>query len=173
MIQISTIAKTYAESLFNSDSNYTEILSGLNTVLEVVKSSDEFVQTIQNPSISIDTKFEIIDEVFSSELDNKIINFLKILVEKNRFSDFEQIVIEYSNLLDELNNVKKVDVISAIELNEEQKQKTIKKLESKLQKNIKINWTLNKDIIGGLVIKIDDDVIDNSLKNKLEKLSKI
>ena len=47
------------------------------------------------------------------------------------------------------------------------------KLHTRLQKNIIANWTTDENIIGGLIIKIDDDIIDNSLKNKLEKLSKI
>lgn len=170
---VSAIAKTYANSLIESDTNYNDILSDLNTVLDIIKNSKDFVQVMQNPAISTDTKYEIIDEIFKQELSEKVLNFIKILVEKNRFNEFEQIVQAYSNKLDTINNLKRIEVISAVELSEEQKQRVIEKLQQKLQKNIFVNWTQNKNIIGGLVLKIDDDVIDSSLKNKLEKLSKI
>lgn len=171
--QITTSAITYANSLAEADKNYDEILSDLNTVYEVIKSSKDFVLTMENPTISIDTKYEIIDEIFKKELNEKVLNFIKILVEKNRFNEFEQIIQAYSNEIDEINNVKKVEIVSAVELSELQKQKIIERLQTRLQKDVKVNWTTNTEIIGGLVIKIDDNIIDTSLKNKLNKLSKI
>lgn len=170
MTKVSTSAITYAKSLFEADNN---ALSDLNTVLDVIKSSKEFELTMLNPSISLQTKYEIIDEIFKKELDEKVLNFIKILVEKNRFNEFNQIIQAYSDELDNMNNIKRVEVVSAVELSDEQKQKTIEKLQMRLNKEVKVNWALDTNIIGGLVIKIDDDIIDTSLKNKLDKLSKI
>lgn len=170
MTKVSTSAITYAKSLFEADNN---ALSDLNTVLDVIKSSKEFELTMLNPSISLQTKYEIIDEIFKKELDEKVLNFIKILVEKNRFNEFNQIIQAYSDELDNMNNIKRVEVISAVELSDEQKQKTIEKLQIRLNKEVKVNWALDTNIIGGLVIKIDDDIIDTTLKNKLDKLSKI
>jgi F-type H+-transporting ATPase subunit delta len=171
--QISALAKTYAHSLIEVDENYNDILSDLSTVNDVILSSNDFRQTMNNPSVSLKTKYEIIDEIFKKELNEKVLNFIKILIDKNRFNDFEQIVQAYSNEINEINNVKLVQVVSAVELSDNQKQNTIEKLKARLNKDIKVNWILDKKIIGGLVVKIDDDVIDMSLKNKLDKLSKI
>lgn len=167
---VSTTAITYAKSLLEADNN---ALSGLNAVSNIINSSKYFVFVMENPTISQETKFEIIDEVFKNELDEKVLNFLKILVEKNRFKEFDQIYQAYTNEVDKINNLKRVEVISAVQLSKEQKQKTKERLQTRLQKNVEINWTLDKEIIGGLVIKIDDNIIDSSLKNKLDKLSKI
>lgn len=169
-MKVSTSAITYAKSLFEADNN---ALSDLNTVLDVINSSKEFELTMLNPSVSLQIKYEIIDEIFKKELNEKVLNFIKILVEKNRFNELNQIIQAYSNELDEMNNIKRVEVVSAVELSDEQKQKTIEKLKMRLNKEVKANWTLDTNIIGGLVIKIDDDIIDTSLKNKLDKLSKI
>lgn len=168
-----TTAKTYAESLIQADNNYQAVLNDLNTITEIMGKAPDLVLALENPSISLQTKFEIIDEVFKNQVGEKITNFLKILVDKKRFKELNEIIIAYSENIDEINNIKRVEVISAVELSDEQKQKTIEKLQKRLQKNVIAKWTLNDEIIGGLVIKIDDDVIDSSLKNKLEKLSKI
>lgn len=170
MTKVSTSAITYANSLFEADNN---ALPDLNTVLDVINSSKDFKITMLNPSISLQIKYEILDEIFKKELSEKVLNFIKILVEKNRFNEFEQIVQAYSDEVDQNNNIKRVEIVSAVELSDNQKQKAIEKLEARLQKTVKVGWTVDTSIIGGLIIKIDDDVIDTSLKNKLDKLSKI
>lgn len=170
MTKVSTSAITYAKSLFEADNN---ALPDLNTVLDVINSSKDFKITMLNPSISLQIKYEILDEIFKKELSEKVLNFIKILVEKNRFNEFEQIVQAYSDEVDQNNNIKRVEIVSAVELSDNQKQKAIEKLEARLQKTVKVGWTVDTSIIGGLIIKIDDDVIDTSLKNKLDKLSKI
>ncbi len=174
--QISTSAKNYADSLIQVGKDgiisYDTILKDLNIVKEIIAESDELVKVMDNPAISINAKNEIIDSVFSNQISDKIINFLKILIDKNRFNELEQIILSYSNEVDNINNIKRVKVFSAVEITPDRKQRLIEKLQNKLQKNIAVDWLTDKDIIGGLVIKIDDDVIDNSLKNKLESLSK-
>lgn len=170
MTKVSTSAITYANSLFEADNN---ALPDLNTVLDVINSSKDFKITMLNPSISLQIKYEILDEILKKELSEKVLNFIKILVEKNRFNEFEQIVQAYSDEVDQNNNIKRVEIVSAVELSDNQKQKAIEKLEARLQKTVKVGWTVDTSIIGGLIIKIDDDVIDTSLKNKLDKLSKI
>ena len=69
--------------------------------------------------------------------------------------------------------MKSVKIVSAIELNEDYKNLIITKLSAKLKKNIHADWQINSDIIAGLVIYVDDHVIDTSIKNKLDSLSKI
>ena len=170
---MSISTQMYAESLIQTGFEPEIVMQNLNTVKEIIESSTELQDAIKNPSIKIDTKFEIIDEIFKTHIDEKIINFLKILVSKDRFSELNGIIDAYSNKTDEINNIKRAEVISAIELSDEQKQKIVDKLQNKLQKTVIPTWNTNEDIIGGLVIKIDDDVIDNSLKNKLERISKV
>ncbi len=171
--QISKSAITYANSLIEADNNYEQILNDLRTVQNITSQSKEFNEVMLNPTISVSTKNEIIDEIFKNQINEKVINFLKILADKKRFSELNEIISAYSEKVDEINNIKRVEVISVVELSEEQKRQTVEKLQNRLQKNVVVQWTKNADIIGGLVIKIDDDIIDSSLKNKLEKLSKI
>lgn len=174
--QISLSARNYADALVklgqDGQISYDDILKNLEIVKEIASGSQDLVNVLENPSISDETKYSIINEVFKNHVDKKIIDFIKILIEKKRFNEFNGIVEAYSVELDKINNIKRVEVISAIDLNDETKKRIIDKLQNKLQKNVIAEWQKNENIIGGLVIKIDDDVIDSSLKNKLENLSK-
>ena len=174
--QISTSAKNYAASLIQVGKDgvmtYDAILNDLNTVMDITSESTELVSVMENPAISINSKNEIIDSVFANQISDKIINFLKILIDKKRFYEIDQIIQCYKTEVDKINNIQQVEVVSAVELTDDRKERLTEKLKSKLNKQVKVNWILDNDIIGGLIIKINDDVIDNSLKNKLETLSK-
>ena len=71
-----------------------------------------------------------------------------------------------------LNNIVKPQIISAVELNEEQKNRIINKLQTKLSKIIQPEYEIKPDIIGGLIIEIDDRTIDCSLKTKFDNMKK-
>ncbi len=156
------IAKTYANSL--SDGG----LNDLQTVMTILESSNELNTVLTSPIIH--KKQEIIDEVFKNEIGSEVLNLLKILADKGRFSEFKNIFEEYKKLQDEKNGVKSVTVISAIELKDEYKSQITDALAKRINKKINAAWQINPEIIGGLVVKIDDDIIDTSIKNKLDNL---
>ena len=175
-IQISLTAKNYADALVKIGQDnvlsYSDILYNLESVKEICESSNEFDNVLKNPAVSDDVKYSIIDEVFKKDINEKIIDFIKVLIEKKRFNEFNGIVEAYRDELDIINNIQRVSVTSAVPLNDDMKQRITDKLQKRLQKNILADWQIDNEIIGGLVIKINDDVIDSSLKNKLENLSK-
>jgi F-type H+-transporting ATPase subunit delta len=168
---VQTSAKTYANSLIQVSDDYDAILKNLDILAEIIKSSGELSKVVSNPSIALQTKFDIVDAVFKNQISDEIINFLKIVTEKGRFNELEQIIQAYKDEVDNIKNVKRVEVISVVELSEEQKQRLIEKLEKRINAKVLVDWKKNEDIIGGLVVKFDDNVIDTSLRNKLEKLS--
>lgn len=171
------IAKRYAESLIElaNDGKMSNelILSNLYAVNDVLQNSEELEEILENPTISEQIKKDIIAEVFANEnIDDLIKNFLKILVERGRFSAFSNILEAYKSELDKINNLSRVSVTSAIELDEAMKSRIKQKIEEKLKKTVIPEWKINSEIIAGLVVKIGDTVIDNSLRNKLNNLSK-
>ncbi len=174
--KITSIAKNYADSLIklgeSGTLDYKEIFENLNTVTDILENSPDLVFVIENPSVPDIKKYELIDAIFVNQVNSYIKNFIKILIEKRRFKEFKGITAAYFEKFDEINNLKRVEIISATDLNEEIKNKITDKLNKKLNKNISAVWHTDKDIIAGLVIKVDDNVIDTSLKNKLENLNK-
>ena len=175
-VKISTSAKNYANSLLQVGKDgvmsYDDILNDLNTVKEIVSSSTELTQVMENPAVANNTKYEILDSVFLGQINDKLVNFLKVLIDKNRFSEFSQIKADYEIKLDDVNKIQAVEITSAVELSEEYRERILQKLSEKLQKNIRPNWKVDENIIAGLIYRINDNVIDTSIKSKLDKLNK-
>ena len=91
---------------------------------------------------------------------------------RQRVNLLPQIKDEFLKELEILKNIVRVDVISAFELSDDKKNYVNERLAEKLDKNIITNWQIDENIIAGLVFNINDLVIDNSVRHKLEKLSK-
>ena len=174
--KISLSAKNYSQALIELEKDgqisFDEINNDLNKISEILNMSEELKQVLENPSVSTEVKCEIVNEVFQKDISSQIMNFLKILIDKKRFNEFNQIKADFEDKLDKINNIQSVEIVSAVELNEDYRNTIVQKLAEKLQKNIRPIWQVNEDIIAGLIYKINDDVIDSSIKNKLDKLNK-
>ena len=170
------IAQRYSDAIVEIAKDGKLTYSKISTDLELVKNtlvqSKDLDEFLVNPITSIEDKKEIIDRVFSGEIDGLIVNFLKVLIDKNRFSVFGEVLNAYNKALDCVNNISRIHVESAVEMTEDAKNKLKEKLETKLKKNVVLDLKINPEIIAGLVIKMGDNIVDVSLKHKLEDLSK-
>lgn len=170
------IAERYANALVEiakeGKLTFSKIGEDLNTIKEILNQSKDLNDVLINPLVSIEQKKEVIDKVFSKEIDAITVNFIKVLVDKDRFDAFNEVLDAYNIALDNINNISRINVTSAVEMSDEAKAKLKNKLETKLKKNVIMDLNINADIIAGLVIRIGDNIIDMSLKHKFEDLSK-
>lgn len=172
---ISAISKVYATALMDvaaEDNSYEKIESQFGEIEEVFNSSDDLRIVMTNSSISTEKKIQIVSEIFEGKIEKKLLNFLKILVEKNRFNEISAIRKSFSDKVQQLSNKKTVEITSPIKLNFENKTNVLFKLEHKFNCEILPIWKIDKSLIAGLTFKYDDCVIDTSLRAKLENLSK-
>ena len=79
---------------------------------------------------------------------------------------------EFQKEFEEENNVVRVGVTSAIDLSDDRKNDIRNRIADKLKKNVVVNWTVDNNIIAGLVFNINETIIDNSIRHKLDNLSK-
>lgn len=174
--QITSIANNYADGIIKyaeGDSvKLDKILVDLELIKEILAGSPDLDEVLKNPSISSNIKNEIIDRVFTDLIEANEKNFLKILIDKNRFSEFNNIISAIKHKLEDIKGEKSVIITSAVPLDDETKMNIINKLEKRLEKSILPEWKENADIIGGLVIQAGDDVVDMSLLQRLDNLSK-
>ena len=167
------IATRYAKSLFElNEQNKLDnsvVWQNLENIKIILESSKELYEALVNPIISAGDKEAVINSIFEKDTDETMRNFLKLLVRKNRFNLIFDVVKIYNSLLDKLNNISKVEVVSAIELNDEYKNQIKEKLAQVLKKEIIVNYNVNNSILAGLVYKMGDDVFDTSLAGKINR----
>ena len=153
-------AKRYALALIEvSRSNLSETKSDLSTINEIIFNNESLKAFFLHPVVSLMDKKQTFIEGFEGKINQKTLNFILTLLEENRFGIFPLIFELYIKESDKLNNIASVEVISAIELDNTQKESLSLKLGQKLQKSANITYSIDSSIIGGLVVKYEDNMI--------------
>ena len=171
------IAKRWAIALMDlaqEEKNISkeDILDDLREIAETIKSSEELSNVINNPSISTEEKQVVLCKLFQNSIMPIVYNFVFALNLRKRVSIISEIAKEFEKELERLKNIAHVNVTSAIELNSERKEQIKTKIAEKLNKDVIVEWGIDSDIIAGLIFNIDEMIIDNSIRHKLEDLSK-
>ena len=171
------IAKRWAKALLelvqeDEGVSKDEVLSDLKQIVEVIDSSPELSDVINNPAISTEEKQIVLCKLFQNSVLPVVYNFLIALNLKKRVSIIPQIAEEFSKELDDINNIAHVSITSAIELDDNRKEDIKNKISQKINKNVVPDWKVDNSIIGGLIFDIDELIIDNSVRHKLQDLSK-
>ena len=167
------VAKKYTQALVEVTTNSIDkTYEDLTLVKEVIFDNQEFKTFFLHPVISLKDKKETIKESLGKNIDEKVLNFLETLLDENRLNIFNTIFELFKVKMDEIKNKQKINVISAIDLDDEDKQNLINKLNEKLSKEVILDCQKDENIIGGLVLKLNDKIVDLSLKTKFNNLKK-
>lgn len=172
------IARNYAQALIElagSDLALQEIfLSEIKTINESIFQIKNAKQIFENPAISKDEKKEIINKLFSQKVNQKILNFLFLLIDKQRFSLLPEIQDHLNKLVNKSRGIVIAEVSSASEIDPVTLENLRQRLESILGKKEKvtIESKIESDLIGGLKVKIEDLVYDGSIRGRLENLKR-
>jgi F-type H+-transporting ATPase subunit delta len=167
------IATTYANSLFEvakEINKIDEIYNELTFVIDNFKNEKDFYQFFIAPKVSKAKRKEVIENVYANKVSKEIINFLKLLLDKNRESEIFPIKLFFDDLIDKSRNVKRVTIESVLELTDEHKKKLITKLSKLTESEIIIENVIKPEILGGIIMRIDNEVIDDSLVSKLNSI---
>lgn len=170
------VAKRWAKALIELTSedaslSGNEVLRTLREAAETFDSSEELKEVINNPSISVEEKQIVLSKIFQDKIIPVVYNFLFVLNLRKRLNIINEIADEYEKEIEHLNNIVRVNVVSAIDIEDEKKQDIKSRLEDKLHKEVKTNFDTNSDIIAGLLFNVNGTVVDNSIRHKLDKLS--
>lgn len=169
------LAQRYSNALLElADENLTKdsILDQISDIQTSINNSEDMRKVIYSPVISTDEKKNLLAQIFSGTISNTVLNFMKLLVDKNRFEIFDSIVNEYQNKINKEKGVLSLKITSAIVLNDHEKAMIKVKLQKVLNKELELEWNVNSDIIGGLIFEANDNIIDCSLQHKLMEIQK-
>lgn len=169
------IAEPYAEAMMSvaQSQNLTEKFGeDARALIELIKSSPELQKFLGDPLVTAGKRKEVIRQVVGDQVHSLMMNFLMLLVDKKRILFLETICQEYLNRLRELNQTVLAEVTSAVELSEEQKQSVREKVKSVSgAREVELATKVDRDLIGGVIIKVGSQVFDASLRGQLRRIS--
>jgi F-type H+-transporting ATPase subunit delta len=175
MPRISVVAKNYSKALFLA-AKKNNSLDKVAGELEIFKEnfSTSFAHELKNPVIAKNDLVKIISQVSEKfKLGNLTSNFFASIIRNRRLNLFPEIYEEFSRLIKLEKNILEVELISPAKTNKEQLEKVKNFVEKKYPgKKVAIKEVVQRQIMGGLQIKIGSELIDVSLKNQLESLKK-
>ena len=170
----SKVSKRYAKALFSlgqEDGNFGEYGQNLFEFVKFFQDNEDFRKVVSNPIFALEDRRKILEVVLErSDFSGLMKNFLNLLLDKNRIEAIEAIADTYSTLTDEVSGVAKAEILTAMPLKDEVLERIKKSLEGLTAKKIKSEVREDKDLIGGIVVRIGDLVLDGSVRAQLEGL---
>lgn len=167
------VAAKYSQALFKlgrDKDNLLELKEAAAEFWQLVQDNEDLNNLLFHQRIMPEDKKRVINKLFSEELHEDILHFIFVLIEKRREYFLESIIKEFNILVDQAESILHVEVTSAVELKESQLDKLRSKLDSLLDYNIQIKNKIDEDIIAGLVLKVEDYIIDGSMRSELNSL---
>ncbi len=147
-----------------------EIEKEFGEVAIVFDDNHDFVKLLSNPRIPTYDRIRVLDDVFGKRIQPHLLSLLKILTQKRDVSLTPLVFKEYQNKYYKENNIILVTAVSAVALNDNQKQRIINKLEKSMNKAIILENKVDKTCIGGIRFEYRGYMIDASIKNRFKKL---
>ncbi len=170
------IARRYAKALFSlglgqggdAVSAYGKDLEELAAVLENVP---ELMRVFANPIFVASEKKAVLDGVLAKlSVSPMVKNFLGLLAEKERLSYLPEIAVYFRTLLDEAQGVVRGRLVTALNLAEARRDQIKSKLEAQTGKKLVLDFAVDPEILGGVMLKVGDKVLDASLRAQLQIL---
>ncbi len=169
----SRVARRYAQALFEVAVEKNQLTS-VEVDLELLKQNyrkvEEFRTLMTSPVISNKEKQKVFTTLYKKRLQPLTFNFVSLLITKNREELLEQMFLEFADLLDEHRGIVRGEVYSVVPLSTAQISGLKKYLDKSTQKNVVLSQQIDKSLLGGFVVKINDLVYDTSLRNQLSSL---
>jgi len=173
MAELITLARPYAKAAFERAkaqqalAEWAEVLNAAGQV-----AADEATrQLLTDPGLAEQKKADVILDCTGKSVSEEQRNFLTILADNRRLALLPEIATLFNSFRADLERAIDINVSSAFELTAEQQQKLAEALSRKLDRNVQIEAAVDKSLIGGLVVRTGDLVIDASVRGKLTKLA--
>ncbi len=173
----SEISQRYALALYelSKENDLTqEFESNILNFLKIYKSNQDLVNFIKNPTNTIESQKIVFEKILNNLKLNKLMkNFFLILIIKKRIFFIDKIFDEFLKLISTKRGEISANLISSKKIDKENLLNIEKEISTSLNRSIKMNYKLDENLIGGIIIQIGSLMIDTSLKNKLQKYKKL
>jgi F-type H+-transporting ATPase subunit delta len=171
---VEEIAQVYARSLFEVAKEHDKldvVRDQLGEIADAVAEQHDLQVFFFSPYFSTDEKVDGLQRALE-DADEAVLNFLELLIEKHRMPALFRIRREFEALWEEENRLLPVQVTSAIELDESTVSQIGDAIGEQTGRRIELTSEVDPDILGGIVLRVGNSILDASIRNRLEKLRK-
>ena len=170
------ISNTYGEALFElalEENKIDTIGEEVEVVQAAIRDNVDLIKLLTHPRLSDDEKVSVIKNIFEGNVSEELLNFMLLLSAKNRFGEIDKIFTYFLDKVRENKNIGVAQVTSAKALTEAQKEQIAKRLlEVTSYDKIDTRYEEDASLIGGIVIRIGDRVVDGSIRSQLDRTKK-
>lgn len=170
------VDKTYGDALFElalENGQVNTYFDECQSILQILKDNDELLKLFTHPKISKEEKEKVVENVFKGRVSDDITGFLVLILKKDRQTMIPEILEYFIDRVKEYKRIGVAFVTTAVPLNEAMKKSVEEKLIATTDyQSFEMNYEIDKDIIGGMIIRIGDRVVDSSIRSKIESMAK-
>ena len=170
------VSKVYGDALFSAAreaGRMDEMFEEVQELQKIMKENEELQKMMDNPKVMREDKESVIETVFRGRISDEIVELMKLMIAKGRYSKMNSVFDYFVGQVKEEKKIGIAHVSTAIELTDVQKGQIVKRLlETTGYKSFEMDYTVDTSLIGGMVIRIGDRVVDTSIRTKLYELSK-
>lgn len=168
-----SVARRYAEAFFSiarDADKVDEFQQELEIVVNTIEESELLKEYFAHLLIPAKEKKDVVNKLFGGKLSQNTLNFLAVIVDKRREGYMALITEQYKNMADELRNILKADMYSAQALPEADINDLAAKLSASTGKTVQLNPMVDASLIGGVKLRIGDQIVDATVAKKLAML---
>jgi F-type H+-transporting ATPase subunit delta len=169
------VATRYAKSILDLAKELKkveEIAADFASFSKVCDESRDFELLLKSPIIPSRKKLEVVNEIFKSHLSEMTMNFFDISIRKGRGEVLKPIADQFLVQYNSFKNIRKASFSTAVEVSAEVKKAVTKVVEEMTSANINLETTIDPELIGGFVLKMNDVQYDTSVASKLRLIKK-
>ncbi len=173
MAELATIARPYAEAVFEHAKQGSQLAQWSDTLkfAAAVARDDRMKTMLSSPRVSHEQKLDLLLSTAGSGMAETGKNFLRLLLRNGRAELLPEISTQYEELKERDEGVVEASVRSAFPLTDDQLNALVAKLESRFKRKVIAHATVSPELIGGAVIRVGDEVLDGSVRGKLEAMA--
>jgi F-type H+-transporting ATPase subunit delta len=171
MAEIATIARPYAEALFRSSSSAA--VAAQVQALGATAGNEQLRQFAANPSVSAEQVFNVVSDVLARQgvvLSSEVQNFLRAVIDNNRVAALPVIAEQFHTLVNAKGGVSDARIESAFAIDAAQLTDVVAALEKRFGRKLNAHVDITPELIGGIRVVVGDEVLDTSVKARLEQM---
>ena len=170
------VSKTYGDALFEvalESGRMDEFRDEAVAVKAALNENPELFKLMSHPKIVKEEKIKIITDIFTGKVSEELVGLLRMIVDKGHFEQVDSVFTYFIDEVKEYKNIGTAYVTSAMELSDAQKAAVEKRLlETTKYVKFEMHYDVDSELIGGMVIRVGDRVVDSSIRTKLEDMKK-